>query len=88
MTTNMLKNFLRTPENKSDKVTEKPESSNFDSLYTKVNQNSDILYDILTDEYSQENNIRKDIISLEIVILILFVFVPVLFYITGNLKFD
>lgn len=88
MTTNMLKKFLRTPKNKSDKVTEKTEPSNYDILYTKVNQNSDILYDILTDEYSQENNIRKDIISLEIVILILFVFVPVLFYITGNLKFD
>ena len=36
----------------------------------------------------KEKNWRKDVIYIEILILILFVFFPVLFYITGHMKFN
>ena len=36
----------------------------------------------------KEKNWRKDVIYIEILILILFVFFPVLFYLTGHMEFD
>lgn len=36
----------------------------------------------------KEKNWRKDFIYFEVLILLLFVFFPVLFYLTGHLEFD
>ena len=36
----------------------------------------------------KEKNMRRDIISLEILILLLFIFLPVIFYLTGHMEFD
>ena len=36
----------------------------------------------------KEKNWRRDIISVEIFILIIFIFLPVIFYITGHMKFN
>lgn len=51
-----------------------------------INNNRDTIIKILKDDFYQDGNIRKDIISVEIIILILFLFLPILFYITGNLE--
>ena len=36
----------------------------------------------------KEKNRRRDIISFEILILLLFIFLPVIFYLTGHMEFD
>jgi len=36
----------------------------------------------------KKKNWRRDIISMEIFLLIIFIFLPVIFYITGHMKFN